>query len=78
MKLTGEDRSTRGKTCPSATLSTTNLTWTIRGLGMTRGPIGRQCIKNLAVYPPDSIGSTFTKTRPPVACEFTTQRVVYK
>jgi hypothetical protein len=24
MKLTGENRSTRGKTCPSATLSTTN------------------------------------------------------
>jgi hypothetical protein len=31
MKLTGENRSTRGKTCPSATLSTTNLTWTERG-----------------------------------------------
>jgi hypothetical protein len=28
MKLTGENRSTRGKTCPSATLSTTNPTWT--------------------------------------------------
>jgi hypothetical protein len=27
MKLTGENRSTRGKTCPSATLSTTNPTW---------------------------------------------------
>jgi hypothetical protein len=31
MKLTGENRSTRGKTCPSATLSTTNLTWTDPG-----------------------------------------------
>jgi hypothetical protein len=31
MKLTGENRSTRGKTCPSATLSTTNPTWTDRG-----------------------------------------------
>jgi hypothetical protein len=31
MKLTGEDRSTRGKTCPSATLSTTNPTWTDPG-----------------------------------------------
>jgi hypothetical protein len=31
MKLRGEDRSTRGKTCPSATLSTTNLTWTDQG-----------------------------------------------
>jgi hypothetical protein len=28
MKLTGENRSTRGKTCPSATLSTTNPAWT--------------------------------------------------
>jgi hypothetical protein len=27
MKLTGENRSTRGKTCPSATLSTKNPTW---------------------------------------------------
>jgi hypothetical protein len=31
MKLTGENRSTRGKTCPSTTLSTTNTTWTNRG-----------------------------------------------
>jgi hypothetical protein len=31
MKLTGENRSTRGKTCPSATLSTTNPTWTKPG-----------------------------------------------
>jgi hypothetical protein len=31
MKLTGEKRSTRGKTCPSATLSTTNPTWTDPG-----------------------------------------------
>jgi hypothetical protein len=28
MKLTGENGSTRGKTCPSATLSTTQPTWT--------------------------------------------------
>jgi hypothetical protein len=28
MKLTGKNRRTRGKTCPSATFSTTNLTWT--------------------------------------------------
>jgi hypothetical protein len=28
MKLTGENRRTRGKTCPSDTLSTTNPTWT--------------------------------------------------
>jgi hypothetical protein len=31
MKLTGKNRSTRGKTCPSATLSTTNPTWTDQG-----------------------------------------------
>jgi hypothetical protein len=31
MKLSGENRSTRGKTCPSATLSTTNPTWTDPG-----------------------------------------------
>jgi hypothetical protein len=28
MKLTGENQSTRGKICPSATWSTTNSTWT--------------------------------------------------
>jgi hypothetical protein len=28
MKLTGENRSTERKTCPSATLSTINPTWT--------------------------------------------------
>jgi hypothetical protein len=32
MKLTGENRSTRGKTCPSATLSTTNPIRTELGL----------------------------------------------
>jgi hypothetical protein len=31
MKLTEENRSTRRKTCPSATLSTTNPTWTDPG-----------------------------------------------
>jgi hypothetical protein len=31
MKLTGENRSTWGKTCPSVTLSTTNPTWTDPG-----------------------------------------------
>jgi hypothetical protein len=31
MKLTGESRITRGKTCPSATLFTTNSTWTDPG-----------------------------------------------
>jgi hypothetical protein len=31
MKLTGENRSTQGKTFPSAILSTTNPTWTDPG-----------------------------------------------
>jgi hypothetical protein len=31
MKLTGENRSTWGKTCPNATLSTKNPTWTDPG-----------------------------------------------
>jgi hypothetical protein len=31
MKLTGKNRSTRGETCPNATLSTTNPTWTEPG-----------------------------------------------
>jgi hypothetical protein len=31
MKVTGENRSTWGKTCPSATLSITNPTWTDQG-----------------------------------------------
>jgi hypothetical protein len=34
MKLTAENRSTWGKTCPSATLSTTNPTWTDPGLNL--------------------------------------------
>ena len=31
MKLAGENRSIRGKTCPTVTLSTTNPTWTDPG-----------------------------------------------
>jgi hypothetical protein len=31
MKLTGENRRSRRKTCPNATLSTTNPTWTDPG-----------------------------------------------
>jgi hypothetical protein len=31
MKLTGENQSTRGETCPSAALATTNPTWTHPG-----------------------------------------------
>jgi hypothetical protein len=36
MKLTGKNRSTLGKTCPIASLSTTNPTWTDPGI--ERGP----------------------------------------
>jgi hypothetical protein len=36
MQLTGENRRTRGKTCPSATLSTTNPTWTETGSNLDR------------------------------------------
>jgi hypothetical protein len=32
MKLTGENRNNLGKTCPIATLSSTNHTWTDPGL----------------------------------------------
>jgi hypothetical protein len=40
MKLTGENRSTRGKTCPSVNFSTTNPTWTDPGsnLGLRGQP----------------------------------------
>jgi hypothetical protein len=34
MILTGENRRNRRKTCPSATLSTTNLTWTDLGANL--------------------------------------------
>ena len=39
MKLTGDNRSTRGKACPSAYLSITNPTWTATGsnLGLRGG-----------------------------------------
>jgi hypothetical protein len=47
MKLTGEDRNTRGKTCPSATLPTTNPTWTDPGSNTgLRG--GRPAAKRLS------------------------------
>jgi hypothetical protein len=37
MKLAGDNRSTRGKNCPSATLSITNPTW-IEPAGIEPGP----------------------------------------
>jgi hypothetical protein len=62
MKLTGENRSTRGKTCPSATLSTTNPTWTDPGSNpglrggrptanrLNHGTAVLQSIRNLQSY----------------------------
>jgi hypothetical protein len=44
MKFTGENQSTRGKTCPSATLSTTNPIWTDPGL--TPGIRGERPVTN--------------------------------
>jgi hypothetical protein len=44
MKLTGENRRTRGKTCPSATLSTTNPTCT--GAGSNPGLRGERPATN--------------------------------
>jgi hypothetical protein len=42
MKLTGENRSTRGKPCLSATLSTTNPTWTELGSNRASAVRGRR------------------------------------
>jgi hypothetical protein len=47
MKLTGENRSTQGKTCPSATLSTTNPTWTDLGWNPVRVQVERARVKKL-------------------------------
>jgi hypothetical protein len=44
MKLTGENRSTRRKSCPSITLSTTNLTW--NDLGSSPGLRGERPATN--------------------------------
>jgi hypothetical protein len=41
MMLTGENRRTRRETCPSATLSTTNPTWTDPGLCSERPTTNR-------------------------------------
>jgi hypothetical protein len=53
MKLPGENRSTRGKTCSSDTLSTTNPTWTEPGSNPSlRGewPTTNRLIHDTAVY----------------------------
>jgi hypothetical protein len=48
MKLTGENRSTRGKTCPSATLSTTNPTLADPGsnTGLRGGRLATNCLSH--------------------------------
>jgi hypothetical protein len=48
MEFTGGNRSTRGKTCPSATLSTTNPTWTDPGsnLGLHGGRLATKCLSH--------------------------------
>jgi hypothetical protein len=54
MKLTGENLSTRGETCPSAILSTTNPTWTDPGLNPgLRGetPATNRLSHGTAMYP---------------------------
>jgi hypothetical protein len=42
MILMGENRSTQSKTCPTATLSLTNLTWTGLGLAQASAATGQQ------------------------------------
>jgi hypothetical protein len=63
MKLTGGNRSTRGKTCPCATLSTTKPTWTDPGsnpgLRCERSGTNRLSHGTVSVYKlviPDSVG----------------------
>jgi hypothetical protein len=56
MKMTGENRSTRGKTCPSATLSTTNPTST--DLGSNPGLRGARPAANRLSH-----GTAFGKLR---------------
>jgi hypothetical protein len=48
MKLTGENRRTQGKTSPSATLSTTNPTWTDPGSnpGLRGGRPAANCLSH--------------------------------
>jgi hypothetical protein len=58
MKLTGENRSTREKTCPSATLSTTNPTRTDMGTNPDLLVKGRR----LTARPTDKMLKIFIKS----------------
>jgi hypothetical protein len=48
MKLTGENRSTQGKTCPISTSSTTNPTWTdpVSNPGLRGGRPATNCLRH--------------------------------
>jgi hypothetical protein len=61
MKLTRENRSTRGKTCPSATLSTTNPTWIDPGSkpGLRGGRPAANRLNHGTAYRPVSLKSIF-------------------
>jgi hypothetical protein len=60
MKLTGENRRTRGKTCPGATLSTTNPTWTDPGSnpGLRGGMPAANRLSHGTAYRNVSVAST--------------------
>jgi hypothetical protein len=58
MTLTGENRSTLGKTCPSVTLLTTNPTWTDPGLRGWRPATNRLSHGTASNYVLVSVAST--------------------
>jgi hypothetical protein len=65
MKLTGENRSTREKTCPSATLSTTNPTCTNPGSnpGLRGGrPAANRLRHKFVSYNKYNVGHTKNKS----------------
>jgi hypothetical protein len=57
MKFAGENRSTRGETCPSATLSITNTTWTDPGSkpGLTTCATGKTVTQEGVTHYPSSV-----------------------
>jgi hypothetical protein len=67
MKLTGENRSTQGKTCPSATLSTTNPTWTEPGSnpGLRGGRPATNCLSHGTALTRGLSNQTPTEALPP-------------
>jgi hypothetical protein len=73
MILTGENRRTRRKTCPIATLSTTNPTWIDPGVGNTVTHVsgGRDCFQGQ-----EHFKYTFGKRRNKVTIETTKYREI--